>query len=87
MQTDGRRTDATARALLDIIAELYKSNPATIRRAKEDPATLADIKKRMTPATLEEYTTNGATRAGLYNRGKCFLDIPKSALIIAPIMV
>ena len=71
--TSGRRTDAAAAAVLDIIGELYHSNPDTLKRAKTDRATLEDVKKRMQPATMTE---NGTRRSYSNKAGRVFMDTP-----------
>lgn len=73
LETANRRTDTTAAAILDIIGELYHSNPETIKRAKTDRATLDDIKKRLQPATM---TDNGTRRSYANKAGRVFMETP-----------
>ena len=67
-----RRTDETARKMLDIIGELNNAHPDTIERAKADPATLKDVEKRL--EAVEMLTDD--TRRRFYVKGHVYMDIP-----------
>lgn len=57
-----RKTDKIARAIIDAIATARNTPAEVIERAKEDAATIKDIKRRTDAATLEEKTTPKGTK-------------------------
>ena len=71
--TNARRTNKTAAAIIDYIGKRYNPNhPETTERAKKDPATLKDVKKRMEAATMEA----NETRRRFYNTPAGFFEVP-----------
>ena len=57
-----RKTDNVARAIIDTLATVRNIPAEVVERAKLDPPTLKDFKRRTDAATLEEKTTPNGTK-------------------------
>ena len=76
--TDAKRTDATARKVIDVIGDICKTKPETLERAKANKPTLKDIKNRMDSVLICE--EKGRIR--IIRNGQIIIDAPANDFIV-----